>query len=188
MEEVCACIRSRHPVEGGLCSNSRQRRSVQLHAVEVRVPTTTSLETISVDSLPQDWPEDMEATRAIGSEWLRSMPSALLRVPSVLAPATVNVLLNPAHLGAKQIVITTVLGYPFDPRLKRWVELLSPSLVPRPIDPLNSSATVMQKHVPNRNRRTTGRHRHRVRGNPKVERSTNRWILRFSSPLLAGSR
>jgi len=87
--------------------------------LEVTVPTTTTVETISFDSLPQDWSENLETTRAIGSEWLRSMRSALLRVPSVLAPATSNVLLNPAHLGAKQIVVTTVLEYPFDPRLKR---------------------------------------------------------------------
>ena len=60
-----------------------------------------------------------EATRAIGSEWLRSTRSALLRVPSVLAPATFNVLLNPAHSEAKQSVITNVLDYPFDLRLKR---------------------------------------------------------------------
>ena len=87
--------------------------------LEVTVPSSTMLEAISVDSLPQDWAEDLEATRAIGSEWLRSMRSALLRVPSVLAPATFNVLLNPAHLDAKKIVITSVLEYPFDPRIKR---------------------------------------------------------------------
>ena len=87
--------------------------------LEVTVPTTTSVETISVDFLPQDWSENLEATRALGSDWLRSTRSALLRVPSVLAPATFNVLLNPAHLDAKQIAITSVLDYPFDPRLKR---------------------------------------------------------------------
>ena len=87
--------------------------------LEVTVPTTITVETISIDSLPQDWSENLEATRAIGLEWLRSMRSVLLRVPSVLAPATFNVLLNPAHPDAKQIVITTVLDYPFDPRLKR---------------------------------------------------------------------
>ncbi|MGB7555291.1 MAG: RES family NAD+ phosphorylase [Candidatus Korobacteraceae bacterium] len=81
--------------------------------LEVTLPTTTTVEILGVDSLPQDWLENPEATRAIGSEWLRSMRSALLRVPSVLAPATFNVLLNPAHLDAKQIVD------PFDPRLKR---------------------------------------------------------------------
>ena len=87
--------------------------------LEVTVATSFTVEEISVDSLPQDWTENLEATRAMGSEWLRSMRSALLRVPSVLAPATFNVLLNSAHLDAKKIVISNVLEYPFDPRLKR---------------------------------------------------------------------
>ena len=87
--------------------------------LEVTVPPSIAVETLKANSLPQDWSEDLEATRAIGSEWLRSRRSALLRVPSVLAPATFNVLLNPAHLDAKQIAIISVLEYPFDPRLKR---------------------------------------------------------------------
>lgn len=87
--------------------------------LEVTVPTATTVEAINVDSLPQDWSEDLEATRAIGSEWLRSTRSALLRVPSILVPATFNVLLNPTHLDSKQIAVTSVLEYPFDPRLKR---------------------------------------------------------------------
>jgi RES domain-containing protein len=61
----------------------------------------------------------VDATRAIGSEWLRSSRSALLRVPSVIVPATHNVLLNPAHPESKPIEITRLLEYPFDVRLKR---------------------------------------------------------------------
>ena len=87
--------------------------------LEVTVPDSIAVETFKADSLPQDWSENLEATRAIGSEWLRSNRSALLRVPSVLAPATFNVLLNPAHLDAKKLTITSVLEYPFDLRLKR---------------------------------------------------------------------
>jgi RES domain-containing protein len=87
--------------------------------LEVSVPTTTSVATVDLASLPQDWSEDLEATRAIGSQWLRSTRSALLRVPSVLVPATFNVLLNPAHPDSKQIAISSILEYPFDPRLKR---------------------------------------------------------------------
>ena len=87
--------------------------------LEVTVPPSMTVEAINLDSLPQDWSEDLEATRAIGSEWLRSMHSAWLRVPSVLAPATFNVLLNPGHRDSGKIAITSVLEYPFDVRLKR---------------------------------------------------------------------
>ena len=87
--------------------------------LEVTVPTPISVETISVDSLPQNWSEDLQVSRAVGSEWLRSSRSALLRVPSVLVPATFNILLNPAHSDSKKITISSVLEYPFDLRLKR---------------------------------------------------------------------
>jgi RES domain-containing protein len=79
--------------------------------LEVTVPAATTVETVSVDSLPQDWSENLEATRAIGSEWLRSSRSALLRVPSVLVPATFNVLLNPAQPDSEQIMITRAASW-----------------------------------------------------------------------------
>ncbi len=87
--------------------------------LEITVPASTTIETIHVRSLPPDWPENLGATRAIGSEWLRQRRSALLRVPSVIVPATCNILLNPEHAESKQIKITRVLEYPFDVRLKR---------------------------------------------------------------------
>ena len=87
--------------------------------LEVTVPTPISVETISVDSLPQNWSEDLQVTRTVGSGWLHSSRSALLRVPSVLVPATFNILLNPAHPDSKKITISSVLEYPFDLRLKR---------------------------------------------------------------------
>jgi len=87
--------------------------------LEITVPPATSVETFDTNSLPRDWAADLDATRAIGSEWLRSSRSALLWVPSTIVPATRNVLLNPAHPESKRIEITRVLEYPFDVRLKR---------------------------------------------------------------------
>jgi RES domain-containing protein len=87
--------------------------------LEIKVPANISTERLGENSLPEDWRENVEATRAIGSEWLRSGRSALLRVPSVIVPATWNVLLNPVHPKARQIEITRMLEYPFDVRLKR---------------------------------------------------------------------
>lgn len=74
---------------------------------------------LDVRALPGDWADHLELTRELGSEWLRSMRSALLRVPSALAPATWNVLLNPLHPDARQVRIEAAFDYPFDPRLKR---------------------------------------------------------------------
>jgi RES domain-containing protein len=87
--------------------------------LEVSVPTSTSTETVDSNSLPRDWPEKLESTRAIGSEWLHSTRSALLRIPSVIVPSTYNVLLNPGHPDSKQIQVMRLMEYPFDVRLKR---------------------------------------------------------------------
>jgi RES domain-containing protein len=87
--------------------------------LEITVPTRARIEAVDVKSLSHKWTQNLQETRAIGSEWLRSARSPLLRVPSVLVPATFNVLLNPLHPESKRIKITRVLEYPFDIRLKR---------------------------------------------------------------------
>jgi RES domain-containing protein len=61
--------------------------------------------------------EDEVATRTIGDEWLALQETALLRVPSVLAPETFNVLLNPAHREAARVVVVDYREYPWDQRL-----------------------------------------------------------------------
>ena len=86
--------------------------------LEITVPETTGVESLDLSSLSHDWSVDLQETRTIGSEWLRSMRSALLRVPSSIVPATYNVLLNPRHEKSKSIVVESVIEYPFDTRLK----------------------------------------------------------------------
>src|SRR5271166_794776 len=85
----------------------------------VSVADDVSIETVDASTLPSDWAEDLEVTREIGSAWLRSHRSALLRVPSALVPATFNYLLNPLHADAARIRVQSVFEYPFDPRIKK---------------------------------------------------------------------
>jgi len=56
----------------------------------VQVPTQVAQEDLSMTTLPPDWVDHVEVTRKAGSEWLRSLRSALLRVPSALVPETSN--------------------------------------------------------------------------------------------------
>jgi len=83
------------------------------------VPDEASTEVVQVGTLPSDWIDKVEVTREIGSAWLRSQRSALLRVPSALVPATSNYVLNPLHTDAVQLRIESVYEYPFDPRIKK---------------------------------------------------------------------
>jgi RES domain-containing protein len=52
-----------------------------------------------------------------GDEWLASGASPLLRVRSVLAPESFNVLINPLHADAARISIESLVPFSFDPRL-----------------------------------------------------------------------
>ena len=85
----------------------------------LQVDDSISQETLDRNTLPPDWMDHLKVTREIGSAWLRSMRTALLRVPSALVPATLNVLLNPLHGDAAKIKIDGSFSYPFDPRIKR---------------------------------------------------------------------
>ncbi len=78
-----------------------------------------SIEALDTRTLPSDWAEKTEVTRQIGSAWLHSQRSALLRVPSALVPATFNYLINPLHADAARLRIESVYEYPFDPRIKK---------------------------------------------------------------------
>jgi RES domain-containing protein len=78
-----------------------------------------SLESLDLTRLDPDWVDHSEATREIGTAWLRSSRSALLRVPSAIVPMTSNVLLNPLHADAARLRIESEYEYPFDPRIKK---------------------------------------------------------------------
>jgi RES domain-containing protein len=73
---------------------------------------------IQPEDLPQDWRTRLEATRDLGTTWLRAKEGALLQVPSAIVPETTNFLFNPIHVDAAKFRITDVFSYPFDIRLK----------------------------------------------------------------------
>jgi RES domain-containing protein len=68
--------------------------------------------------LPEDWRNHLEATRNLGTEWLRAGKRVLLQVPSAIVPETVNFVFNPAHRDAERFYIAGVFSWPFDARLK----------------------------------------------------------------------
>jgi RES domain-containing protein len=75
-------------------------------------------DTIALDSLPDDWRTRFDATRQLGTDWLRSNRAVLLRIPSAVVPHTTNFLFNPLHGDAKAFQITEAASYPFDSRIK----------------------------------------------------------------------
>jgi RES domain-containing protein len=73
---------------------------------------------VTPEDLPQDWRMRLDATRNLGTSWLRRQSGVLLKVPSAIVPETSNFLLNPLHADAARLRITDALAYPFDIRLK----------------------------------------------------------------------
>ena len=69
------------------------------------------------DQSGEQWEDSRPPTQSIGSEWLVSGASALLKVPSAVVPKSWNYLLNPRHADAAHATIRSSSRHPFDPRL-----------------------------------------------------------------------
>lgn len=86
--------------------------------LEIEVPDSITIEKLEDwATLPENWPQKQALTRALGNKWLERNSSALLEVPSALAPHTRNFLLNPLHKDAARIMIISVSRQRFDRRL-----------------------------------------------------------------------
>jgi RES domain-containing protein len=57
-------------------------------------------------------------TQNIGSKWLNSKETAVLKVPSAIIDLEYNYLFNPAHPDFKKVKISAVHQFAFDTRLK----------------------------------------------------------------------
>ncbi len=80
----------------------------------------SSLLELNPDSLPQDWDADPAplSTAQIGDEWLGSLASTALYVPSTIIPIEHNILINPAHQQYPEVLKTaTEIDFRADPRL-----------------------------------------------------------------------
>jgi RES domain-containing protein len=93
----------------------RLPRSYRL--LKIEAPDNVSIHAVSAADLREGWTEDETLTRTIGDEWLASKRSALLRVPSAIAPETFNMLLNSAHEQVRWLKIVSHYEYPWDLRL-----------------------------------------------------------------------
>jgi RES domain-containing protein len=81
----------------------------------------TPVETVAAGSLPARWKgvRHLQATRALGTRWIREQRTPVLVVPSVHVPGEFNYLLNPLHPLAAPLLAT--VGGPevlsLDPRI-----------------------------------------------------------------------
>lgn len=97
---------------------TERRLPKSLVAVRITIPDGATVTTIAKSLLPRGWQEvDNRECIEIGSEWIESRKSLVLRVPSAANSLEDNLLLNPQHpdIAACSVASPTALG--FDPRL-----------------------------------------------------------------------
>jgi len=111
-------------------------RSYQL--LEVEIPDDLARTERLESQLSGDWVVNVLTTQAWGDDWLAEGRTAIAIVPSVVAPRTTNILLNPRHPDARQVRILSAARYPWDGRLLSPPPALPPP-EPQPPGPPQSS-------------------------------------------------
>jgi len=92
---------------------------VNFRYLEIDAPDTLAVEDVDMSGLGKSWPTDLAATRRSGDQWLQSGRTALLRVPSVIVPATWNILINPGNQESGQVRVVREHRQEIDLRLLR---------------------------------------------------------------------
>jgi RES domain-containing protein len=89
-----------------------------LVSVSAELPDSLSIERIDPAKLPRDWRRiDHPHLQQLGTDWLKSLRSVALIVPSAVIPGESNILLNPAHGDFKEIVISKAAVFQYDERM-----------------------------------------------------------------------
>ncbi|SAL88558.1 RES domain protein [Caballeronia choica] len=82
------------------------------------MPDGVDIERVEADDLPAGWDgTDARIARQFGDRWLEEARLAVLLVPSVVARAERNVLVNPAHSDALRFVVSVPRPVVWDRRL-----------------------------------------------------------------------
>ena len=85
----------------------------------IEIPDHVSVSVVERDSLPEDWRKEPppNSTKDLGSRWVKSKISALLRVPVVILPIGFNYVANITHLEFRDLKISDPEPFTFDPRM-----------------------------------------------------------------------
>lgn len=91
-----------------------------LSIASLEIPDNISnMKEIQKDNLPTNWrdyPAPQELAN-VGTKWVLSNETLLLRVPSAVVEEEYNILINPLHPDMNQVKILSIKKYRFDNRL-----------------------------------------------------------------------
>ena len=84
----------------------------------IEIPDNIVPEEVPRASLPRAW-RDYPSPREVadlGSQWVKSAKSLLLRVPSAVVEQEYNILINPLHSDMARVVLQRIDAFEFDKR------------------------------------------------------------------------
>lgn len=95
-----------------------REKAIAFSSVEISIPNGL-VDVLPATDLPDDWRDvpPPRSTADLGSQWLVSRRSAVLRVPSAVTLGEYNYLINPAHFDFPRISASPPNPYTFDPRM-----------------------------------------------------------------------
>lgn len=98
---------------------NRAQAGIRWVMLEIAIPDEVSIEVRAAARLPRGWRSEppAAATMRIGTDWLRSGRSAVLRVPSAIIPTESNLLLNPLRADFLKLRPGKARPFEFDARL-----------------------------------------------------------------------
>lgn len=90
-----------------------------LSIASVEIPDRIRPKTVSMSMLPNDWRDYPAISRLmdIGTKWILSNASLMLKVPSSVVEHEFNILINPLHHDMRHVKIIHVEDYQMDKRL-----------------------------------------------------------------------
>lgn len=91
------------------------------YLITLEIPDEVEILELDQIDLPLNWdakPPIIE-TQLIGDDFVNQQSAAVLKVPSAIVPEEYHYLINPLHLDAQKIQVTTSKQLLFDTRLKK---------------------------------------------------------------------
>ena len=91
-----------------------------IHIAYIDIDDEVTLANVKAEDLPENWnsypaPEEL---KGIGTDWLITAKSLILRVPAVSVPDSYNILINPMHHEFNKVALAKVTEYHPDTRLQ----------------------------------------------------------------------